>query len=307
MDRDQRTNRRETKIENSGRFSDFREAYAELFGSIDDIFVSGMPVVSMDQYFESMMFAVSQAVPLMAPENMGIYLGNVAMHLSKFVGDERYINGKGENPSKEEWGTMARRFALHMRRIMAIKDEAYNGDLYCVSNVIHSDLVSTYARRIAVEVGMTQEEADTIEIAGTLHDIGKIGIPDNVITKHGLLTPQERERILPHPKQGARIIRTAGFSHLSDIVITHHIRYDGSGYPECAVNEHYPRDAIHCILPIADAFDAASRDRPYKKGLGPGGAMDELRKNMGTQFHPLLVGVALSKGFLVEEYERKIA
>ena len=304
MDRDPRILRRENLESNERRVSLLRHAYEDLFGTIDDLFEDESAVVSMDQYFESMMFAVHSAAPFMADEDMGNYIAQIATHLSEFVGAERYTIGKTGEISLERWNTRAYRFALHMRRIMAIKDEAYNGKAQAVSNVIHGDRVSAYARRIAKEAGLTQDEVDEVGIAALLHDIGKIGVPEKIITKPGPLTPEERLKVVPHPEKGAHIVSTAGFIPHAKLVLGHHVSYDGTGYPESALRVGHSSDVIYDIIPIADTFDAVAEDRPYRKGLGPEKAMKVLRYNMGTQFNPLLVGLALSRGFLLDEYRR---
>ena len=278
----------------------FRDAYSELFSSVEGMGYCTPPVVSISQFFDSFMFAVGNAIKLIPEEDAGKYLCGIASHLSRFVCDEMYLSWKSSHIPKEEYLVHARKFACHMRKVMEVKDNAYNGENVLISNVVHSDNVGAYARRIALEIGLTENEVEEVEIAGILHDVGKIGLPDRIIAKPGPLTPEEMEIITSHPEYSARIVRGAGFSDIADLVLMHHMRYDGSGYPESAAARSCPSNPKYAVLPIADTFDAVSHGRPYRQGLGPEGAMEVLKKSVGTQLHPAIVGMAVSRVFLIE-------
>jgi HD-GYP domain-containing protein (c-di-GMP phosphodiesterase class II) len=127
-------------------------------------------------------------------------------------------------------------------------------------------------------------------VAGLLHDIGKIGIPDNVLNKPGQLTGEEWSLVRAHPALGASILAKAPMlSDIIPIVAAHHERFDGRGYPGNAAGENIPLAAR--ILAVADAYDAMTSNRPYRHAMSRQAALDELRSNAGTQFDPNIVEV----------------
>lgn len=147
----------------------------------------------------------------------------------------------------------------------------------------HSDRVAYYSRMIAKEIGMTLEEQERIYIGGLFHDIGKIGVPDAILQKPEKLTDDEYSEIKNHPLIGAQIINAASiFEDIIPIVKYHHERYDGRGYPSRLSGENIPIYAR--IVAIADAFDAMTSDRQYRKGMTFEQAKDELIRNIDTQF-----------------------
>lgn len=152
----------------------------------------------------------------------------------------------------------------------------------------HSARVSSYAVVISRELGLPQEDQDRIRYAGLLHDIGKIGIDDTVLQKHGPLSPAEREMMMAHPVIGAKILEQSGaFSDLIPGVRWHHEWLNGQGYPDGLQGDDLPLDAR--ILCVADSFDAMTSDRPYRKALTPEEALHRLETGRGTQFDPSAV------------------
>jgi len=150
----------------------------------------------------------------------------------------------------------------------------------------HSERVAAYAGGIARE--MELENIDTIIIAARLHDIGKIGVRDNILYKSAKLTREEKSIIESHPVKGAEIISKISF--LKDIVPAvkyHHERYDGTGFPEGLKGDEIPLAAK--IIAVADTFDAITTDRPYRKGLDFHHALTELKMNAGSQFDPVVI------------------
>lgn len=127
-----------------------------------------------------------------------------------------------------------------------------------------------------------------LHIASLLHDIGKIGIPENILNKEGLLTDEERKKIREHPLMGVTILRP--IHELQDCLLGvkyHHERYDGSGYPEGLKGDQIP--LIAAIISVADAFDAMISDRPYRKALSKESAITEMKLQAGKQFNPEVV------------------
>jgi len=156
----------------------------------------------------------------------------------------------------------------------------------------HSRRVTDYAIRAAQRLGLNEERIKKIEIlyySGELHDIGKIGISEKILNKPGKLTEAEYEVVKFHPVKGAQILKPLKFLEESlPIVRHHHERFDGKGYPDRLEGERIPLEAR--ILACADAFDAMTYKRPYrKKRLTLQEAIEELRDNSGTQFDPEVV------------------
>lgn len=152
----------------------------------------------------------------------------------------------------------------------------------------HSRRVTLYSVAIAEELNMNRKEIENVRYAGLLHDVGKIGIKDSIIRKPGRLTDEEYAIIKKHPAIGAKILRPVDF--LSDKipgVLHHHEYYDGRGYPDHLTGENIPLDGR--IICVADAFDAMTTNRPYRKGLTVKTAIGELQKFSGKQFDPVCV------------------
>ena len=156
----------------------------------------------------------------------------------------------------------------------------------------HSQQVTHYAILIGKELGLSKEELDVLEQAALLHDIGKVGIPDEILRKPGALTESEWEIMRQHPNIGQELLEHIKVLHLEQTMVRHHHeRWDGEGYPDGLKEREIPLYAR--ILNIADSFHAMIEDRPYRKALPLPVAIEELKKNSGTQFDPELVSVFL--------------
>jgi putative nucleotidyltransferase with HDIG domain len=153
----------------------------------------------------------------------------------------------------------------------------------------HSKKVSEYAVEIAQALGYSEERIASIRTAALLHDIGKIGISDEILRKHGPLSNDDWEPIHAHPNLGVAILKH--IDALSDSlagVQYHHERHDGTGYPSGLHSDNIPLDAR--ILAVADSYDAMTSERPYKTyKLTPEEGLKELRRCAGTQFDPVVV------------------
>ncbi len=151
----------------------------------------------------------------------------------------------------------------------------------------HSQRVARYACAIAEELGRSKEDIELIRQASLLHDIGKIGVPEHILTKQTALTEEEYETMKRHVDMSITIIKyLPNFSHVIPAVMGHHERWDGKGYPRKIAGENIAFPA-RCIG-IADAFDAITSDRHYKSFLSIEHALDEIEVNAGTQFDPEL-------------------
>jgi len=159
----------------------------------------------------------------------------------------------------------------------------------------HSLRVVTYALAIARQLKLSSRELQIIGRGALLHDIGKIGVPDAVLLKPSELTPEEWEQMRRHPLVGYQMIKSIPFlSEAAEIVLNHHEHYDGTGYPNGRSAEEIPVGAR--IFAIADALDAITRDRPYRKGTSLPAALREIAHYAYKQFDPIIVEAFLSIG-----------
>ena len=149
----------------------------------------------------------------------------------------------------------------------------------------HSRRVAEYSQKIAEEAGMSEEECERVYFAALLHDVGKIGVPIGILTKKGKLTKEEFEEIKLHPVMGGQILSSIRQSPwLSIGARYHHERYDGKGYPEGLKGEDIPE--IARIIAVADAYDAMTSNRSYRKAIPQHIVREEMIKCIGTQFDP---------------------
>jgi HD-GYP domain-containing protein (c-di-GMP phosphodiesterase class II) len=154
----------------------------------------------------------------------------------------------------------------------------------------HADRARTYARLIGKRLGLPEAMIHHIEYAALMHDIGKIGIEENILHKPGKLTVEEREIIKKHPAIGNRIIAPVAFlSPVAPMVLYHQEWYNGQGYPEGLVGEEEEIPLGARIVAVIDAYDAMTTDRPYRKALSRDVAFEELTKGAGSQFDPKVV------------------
>lgn len=156
----------------------------------------------------------------------------------------------------------------------------------------HTDRVFRVARAVALELGWDGNRLNNLRTGSILHDIGKIGVPDAILNKPDKLTDEEFEIMRKHPETGARILGSIPFlKPVLPYVLSHHEKYDGSGYPYGLKGEEIPIEGR--LLSVIDTFDAILSDRPYRKSADPQTAMDELIKYRGTQFDPEIVDAFL--------------
>lgn len=156
----------------------------------------------------------------------------------------------------------------------------------------HSEEVTEYALWIAQELGLSEEAMKTIRFAGLLHDVGKIGIPDEILRKPGQLTDEEYEVMKQHPVVGAMIVSSIpDMAEILPGVKHHHERWDGKGYPDALAGEAIP--LLARILAVPDTFSAMTTDRPYRKGMKWSEALYKVKQGRGSQFDPDIVDAFL--------------
>jgi response regulator RpfG family c-di-GMP phosphodiesterase len=192
------------------------------------------------------------------------------------------------------------RHAAHAIEKLALYENIYNNlfsTLYAFVRAIelrdpytqqHSSRVTDISLQLGQNLGCSQEELDILNFAGPLHDIGKIGIPDNILLKPGPLTQSEYEKIKEHPDLGADIVGKLGmWGREQEIIRCHHEWYNGSGYPSGLKQNEIP--LLSRILSVADAFDAMASDRAYRKRMEIGKILEIIRSAANTQFDPDVV------------------
>ena len=165
-------------------------------------------------------------------------------------------------------------------------------DLRDPSTAAHSQTVGRLAAATARALDLEPDAVERVRLAGVLHDVGKLSMPDAVLLKPGRLTAEEWEVIRRHPELGARLLEGAGLDDLAAWVRFHHERMDGGGYPTGLAGPAIPLEAR--ILGVADAYEAMTADRPYRRAMAHEDAVAELHRHAGTQFDPGVVEAFLA-------------
>jgi diguanylate cyclase (GGDEF)-like protein len=151
----------------------------------------------------------------------------------------------------------------------------------------HSERVSELSARVAVRIGLDPEQVELTRLAGSLHDLGKLAIPEEILRKPGVLTDSERLVLERHPQIGFRMLDSLGVDPVADLVLHHHERWDGAGYPDGLRSEGIPLGAR--IIFVTDAYDAMTSDRIYRPKRSSAAALAELERCAGSQFDPGIV------------------
>ena len=163
-------------------------------------------------------------------------------------------------------------------------------DLKDLTTGVHSSRLATWSVTICKLMGLSADETRQVEIAAILHDLGKIGVPDEILKKPSRLTPEEQAIMRKHPEYGWAVIKNiSGCQSASLVILHHHEMWNGNGYPAGLKEESIPLGAR--IVAITDAFDAMTTDRCYRKGVALTRALETLERFAGTQFDPQIVPV----------------
>jgi HD-GYP domain-containing protein (c-di-GMP phosphodiesterase class II) len=171
--------------------------------------------------------------------------------------------------SNDRLEALLRQITVALGRVVEARDPYTSG---------HEERVGALGRQIAIEMGMSENEADGVEIAGLVHDIGKLSVPAEILTKPSHLSPIEVRLIREHSRSGYEILKDIAFAWpVADIVLQHHERVDGSGYPNGLTGEQMLPQAR--ILAVADAVEAIASHRPYRAAKGPEQAIAEVMTN----------------------------
>jgi diguanylate cyclase (GGDEF)-like protein len=172
--------------------------------------------------------------------------------------------------------------------IVSILYEKYGG------TEAHLYQMEKLSKETGIALGLSEAELDELGLVSILHDIGKIAISDSIINKNAKLTKEEKREIQNHPESGYRIIQAiAEFKHISEYVLSHHEKWDGTGYPRKLTGEEIP--LLSRIIAIVDAYDAMTAKRPYREALPEEYAVNEIKTCAGSQFDPKIAKVFIEK------------
>jgi diguanylate cyclase (GGDEF)-like protein/putative nucleotidyltransferase with HDIG domain len=193
---------------------------------------------------------------------------------------------RGERGDHEERDVEEDRF------LAVVLDLAEAVDMRFSGSARHSETVGRYAELMARELGLSERRVGRVRLAGLLHDVGKVGVPDTILRKAGPLSTEERAVIARHPELGAQILEHPSLADVQAWVAAHHERPDGSGYPHGLSDDAVPLEAR--IVAVADAYEAMTSDRAYRDAIGHARARSELTRHAGTQFDAGVVAAFLA-------------
>ncbi|HEX5337944.1 MAG TPA: HD domain-containing phosphohydrolase [Gallionella sp.] len=169
----------------------------------------------------------------------------------------------------------------------------------------HSDRVTNLAVEMGIKLGLSGTELKLLEAAGALHDIGKIGVPDSILLKEGMLASDERTLIKTHSERGAGIVLSLdhdGCDVVANTILHHHENFDGSGYPHGVAGEQIP--LLSRIITIADNYDAMATNRVYQKARPHTRIIDEMQGELGQKHDPQLFDIFIK---MIEKSENRAA
>jgi diguanylate cyclase (GGDEF)-like protein len=212
-----------------------------------------------------------------------------ALYAAKRLGRNRSVISSAEVPGILAHGTRGANNAGHVE-LATLVNLAEALDVRDSGSATHCQRVGRFAELTARELGLAPEAVERIRLAGILHDVGRVALPDSVVAKQGPLTDEEWAWVRAHPAIGARMVETTEYDDIRSWILFHHERPDGHGYPE-GRREDVPLEAA--IIAVADAYEAMTSDRPYRAALPAEEASDELRREAGRQFHPDVVEALL--------------
>ena len=209
-----------------------------------------------------------------------------ALHAAKALGRDRAViyspevtNVLGAVSGRRNVETQA-----HLATVLSLAEALDQRDS---GTARHSQTVGRLCEMMARELGFDEDRVERVRLAGILHDIGKIGVPDSILCKPGPLTTEEMEQMKRHPELGARMLSSSELDDVRGWILAHHERPDGTGYPKGLSSDQIPVESS--ILAVGDAYEAMTSDRVYRLAIGPEKAREELLHWSGRQFAPAVV------------------
>jgi diguanylate cyclase (GGDEF)-like protein/putative nucleotidyltransferase with HDIG domain len=204
--------------------------------------------------------------------------GDQALYAAKRLGRNRTVISSAEVPGILSWSPRGRE-PVELGSLLSLAEAL---DVRDSGNAAHSRRVGRFAELMARELGLPPSAVERVRIAGVLHDVGRVGVPDVVLLKEGPLTEEDWTWVRSHPEIGARMLETTDFDDIREWIHAHHERPDGSGYPDGLTGPQLPLEAA--ILGVADAYEGMTSERPHRHALDAEQAAEELRRGSGQQF-----------------------
>ena len=207
--------------------------------------------------------------------------GDQALYAAKRLGRNRSVISSAEVPGilARAPGSSAEPGHIELAAFLGLAEAL---DVRDFGNAAHCQRVGRFAELMARELGLAPDSVERVRLAGILHDVGRVGVPDELLAKRGPLTDEEWGWVRSHPETGARMLETTDFDDIRLWILEHHERPDGRGYPDGVEWDDVPLEAR--ILAVADAYEAMTAERPYRGALPPEDAAAELRRGSGRQF-----------------------
>jgi len=213
-----------------------------------------------------------------------------ALYAAKRLGRNRSVISSAEVPGILAHGARGQNGDGHVE-LAALINLAEALDVRDSGSATHCQRVGRFAELTARELGLAPEAVERVRLAGILHDVGRVALPDSVLAKTGPLSDDEWAWVRAHPAIGARMVETTEYDDIRSWILFHHERPDGHGYPEGRGADDVPIESA--IIAVADAYEAMTSERPYRPALGPEQASEELRREAGRQFRAEVVEALL--------------
>jgi diguanylate cyclase (GGDEF)-like protein len=219
-----------------------------------------------------------------------VRVADIALYWAKAEGKNRVLLFDPDRPVAQHLHQLASGFdrGARLSAASALAGAVDARDAYVAG---HSERVGELAAACASRFPLPQEQVDLIRLAARLHDVGKVGIPEEILAKRGPLNSTEREVVERHSQIGFGMLEPLGVEPVSSWVLHHHEHWDGCGYPDNLAGEQIP--IASRIILVADAYDAMLSDRSYRPSMSPEAAAEELQRCAGTQFDPVVVDIFL--------------
>jgi putative nucleotidyltransferase with HDIG domain len=213
-----------------------------------------------------------------------------ALYAAKRLGRNRAVISSAEVPGVLARVSRSSNGQSHVE-LAALLNLAEALDVRETGSASHCQRVGRFAELTARELGLPPESVERVRLAGILHDVGRVALPDELTLKHGPLTDEEWTWVRNHPAVGARLVETTEYEDIRSWILFHHERPDGRGYPEGRGENEVPLESA--IIAVADAYEAMTSDRPYRAAFAADDAADELRRAAGGQFRADVVEALL--------------